>query len=329
MYYIGIDLGGTSIKVGIVSEEGEILIKTSSATPVKKGFEGVLVRIKELIDEVMIEKKIDKKNIAAVGIGIPGACSQEGFVYFASNLFWKKVPLAERLHEMTGLKVYVENDATVAAVGEYIKGVTKGKKNAIFLTLGTGVGGGFIINNKIYSGSHGIGAEVGHMVIGKNFYDCTCGNHGCLETFVSATALIKYCKKLLEENKESLVFHRVDGNLDNLTAKIIFDCARKGDSTALKVIDRMTHYLAIGLANLINLFDPEVIAIGGGVAEAGDVFIEKLREEVKKYIYVKDMNVTEIVLAELKNDAGIIGSGMYAKFNNSSSREIQNYAKMK
>ncbi|AOY76005.1 ROK family protein [Clostridium formicaceticum] len=316
MYYIGVDLGGTSIKVGIVSEKGDIIAKTSSTTPVEKGFEGVAAKIKELINKVMVESKIDKENIAAIGIGIPGACSKEGFVYFATNLFWKDVALGEKLQVLTGLKVYVENDATVAAVAEYIKGVTKGKKNSIFLTLGTGLGGGFIINHEIYSGSHGIGTEIGHVVIGENFYDCNCGNNGCFETFVSATAIIKYCKKLLAEEKDKgLIYNRINGNLDNLNAKIIFDCAKEGDHLALKVVDRMVHYLAIGLANLINLFDPDIIAIGGGVAEAGDVFLKKLKAEVKKYIYVKCMNVTEIALATLKNDAGMIGSGMYAKLN--------------
>ena len=313
MYYIGIDLGGTTIKVGLVTEEGNIVDKVSSATPVEEGFESVSIKMKKLIDELREGSKVEKKDIKAIGIGVPGVCNEEGFIYFATNLFWHNVPLGARIRELTGLPVYIENDATVAAVAEYTKGATVGRKNSILLTLGTGLGSGLIINNQSFSGSHGIGSELGHVVVGKNFYDCTCGNNGCLETFVSATAIIKYCRKLLEEKQDSLIYRKAQGDLDAINAKIVFDSAKEGDVIALAVVDRMVHYLAVGIANYINIFDPDVIAIGGGVSESGDVFLDKLKEEVKKYIYVKSMNVTEIVLAELKNDAGIIGSAMYAK----------------
>ncbi|MCC5911392.1 MAG: ROK family protein [Clostridiaceae bacterium] len=313
MYYIGIDLGGTSIKAGLVTKEGDIISKVSASTPVKEGFEGILKRINELVEEIVTTTKVNKENIKAIGVGVPGVCNEEGFIYFATNLFWTNVPLGKRLEELTGIKVAVENDATVAAVAEYTKGVTAQTKNSIFLTLGTGLGGGIIINHQVYSGSHGIGTEIGHVVVGENFYDCTCGNNGCLETFVSATALVKYCKKLLVDHKDSTIFKKVNGDLEKINAKIIFDCAREKDIVALQVIQRMVHYLAIGIGNLINIFDPEVIALGGGVAAAGDVFLEQLQEEIKKYIYVKSMNVTKIAIAQLENDAGIVGSAMYTK----------------
>lgn len=313
LYYVGVDLGGTSIKIGLVTEEGNIVEKVSGSTPVKEGFQGVATKMKGLIEELIEKAEVEKKDIKAIGIGVPGVCNEEGFIYFATNLFWHNVPLGAEIRELTGLQTYIENDATVAAVAEYIKGVTADTKNSIFFTLGTGLGGGLIINNEVFSGSHGIGTELGHVVVGENFYDCTCGNNGCLETYVSATAIIKHCKKLLEEKQDSLVYDQVHGNLENINAKIIFDCAREGDIVALEVVDRMVHYLAIGIANFINIFDPDVIAIGGGVSEAGDVFLGKLKEEVKKYIYAKSMNVTKIELAQLKNDAGIIGSAMYAK----------------
>lgn len=313
LYYIGVDLGGTSIKIGLVTEDGDIIEKVSGATPVKEGFQGVTTKMKGLIEELIKKAQVGKEDIKAIGIGVPGVCNEEGFIYFATNLFWHNVPLGSEIREQTGIKTYIENDATVAAVAEYIKGVTAGTKNSIFLTLGTGLGGGLIINNQVFSGSHGIGTEMGHVVVGENFYDCTCGNNGCLETYVSATAIIKHCKKLIEDNHNSLVYEKVQGNLEAINAKTIFDSAREGDRIALEVVDRMIHYLAIGIANFINIFDTDVIAIGGGVSEAGDVFLEKLKEEVKKYIYVKNMNVTKIELAQLKNDAGIIGSAMYAK----------------
>lgn len=307
------DLGGTSIKVGLVTESGSIIKKNSGATPVEKGYEGVTNKIIELIHNLMETTEVKKEDIKAVGVGVPGVANEEGFIYFATNLFWKNVPFGEKLQEVTGMKVYVENDATVAAVAEYTNGATAGTKNSIFFTLGTGLGGGIIINNQVFSGSHGIGTEVGHVIVGDNFYDCTCGSNGCLETFVSATALIKHCKSLLQDNKESMIYHRVEGDLEAINARIIFDCAREGDSIAIKTVNRMIHYLAIGIGNFINIFDPDVIAIGGGISESGDVFLEDLKEEVKKYIYVKSMNITEIKLAQFKNDAGIIGSAMYAK----------------
>lgn len=313
LYYIGVDLGGTSIKVGLVSKEGEIIKKMEADTPVQEGFEGVVEKIHELINIIIKEVGIEEKKVEAIGIGVPGVSNEEGLVYFAPNLFWENVPLGERLEKLSDIKVYVENDATVAAVGEYTRGVTMGSKNAIFLTLGTGLGGGLIINNKVFSGSHGIGTELGHVIVGENFYECNCGSNGCLETFVSATALIKYCKLLLQENQQSLIYKEIGDDLEKLNAKIIFDCARLKDEIALRVVDRMVKYLAIGIGNFINILDPDIIAIGGGVSESGDVFLEKLKNEVEKYIYIKGMNLTEIKLAQLKNDAGIIGAAMYAK----------------
>lgn len=313
MYYIGVDLGGTSIKIGLVTEEGEIIEKVSCPTPVEEGFEAVSIKIKDQIKDLLKKGNISKQEIRAIGVGVPGVSNKEGFIYFATNLFWHDVPLGERLRELLGLEVYIENDATVAAVAEYTKGVTAGTKNSIFFTLGTGLGSGLIINHQVFSGSHGIGSELGHVVVGENFYDCTCGNNGCLETYVSATALIKYSKKLLEENKDSSIYKKVDGDLEAINAKIIFDCAREKDPVALEVVDRMTHYLAIGIANYINIFDPEIIAIGGGVSQGGDVFLDKLKKEVGKHIYVKKMYMTEIKISKLINDAGMIGSAMYAK----------------
>ncbi|WP_278278201.1 ROK family protein [Alkaliphilus peptidifermentans] len=310
---MGVDLGGTSIKVGLITEEGNIINKVSGPTEVEKGPEGIINKIVDLIDEVCKLTGIKLEAIKAVGVGIPGVSRDDGLVYFATNLFWTNVPIGQSLREKLGLPVYIENDATVAAVAEFIKGGTKGTNNSIFLTLGTGVGGGLIINKKVYSGSHGIGTEMGHMVIGKNFYDCNCGNNGCWETFVSATAMNKHCIKLLEEGNKSTIIDKVAGERRLINAKLIFDCATEEDEVALLVVERMIKYLAIGIANLINIFDPEVIAIGGGISGAGNLLLDKLKKEIVKTIYVKNMNITEIVLAQLGNDAGIIGSGMYGK----------------
>lgn len=313
MKFIGVDLGGTAIKAGIVDGEGNIIKKSNIATPVNEGFEGVTRAISRLIDNIIKDCEIDKKEIKAIGIGIPGPCSQEGYVYVAVNLFWKDVPLGQKLEELTGYKVYVENDATVAAIGESVKGATVGIKNSVFLTLGTGVGGGIIINKNVYSGEHGIGSEIGHMIVGENDYDCNCGNNGCLETFASATALIRYAKKLLVSNKDSMIIQKVKGNTDFINAKTIFDCAKEGDPVALKAVNRLVKYLAIGIGNIVNILDPEIIAIGGGLSKTGNYLIDKLEKEVPKYVWLKDRIPVNIVLAQLENDAGIIGSAMYAK----------------
>ncbi|KAB3531113.1 ROK family protein [Alkaliphilus serpentinus] len=313
MYYIGVDVGGTTIKVGLVSEDGRILHSSRGRTPVKEGCDEIVNKIQSLINEVIEGYGAVKGDVKAIGLGIPGVANKEGFVYFATNLFMKDFPLGKNLENATGIKVFIENDATVAAVAEYVKGASSGTQNSIFLTLGTGLGGGLIIDGKVYSGSHGIGTEMGHMVIGENFYDCNCGNNGCWETFSSATAMIKYCQRLLEEDQRSLVYNKVEGDLKEISAKLIFDCYQEGDSIAKEVVERMVQYLAKGIGNLINIFDPEVIVLGGGVAGGGHLFLDMLKEEIQKYIYLKSMNLTEIALAQLGNDAGIIGGSMYAK----------------
>ncbi len=313
MNFIGIDLGGTEIKAGIVCENGNIIDKITRPTPVKDGPQGVVNSINLLIDKLMKKNIKTIKSIDAIGIGVPGVCNNEGLVYFAPNLFWNNVALAKLLKDKIKIPIFIENDATVASIGEATCGSTKNVSNSVLITLGTGIGSGIIINKQIFNGSHGIGSEVGHMIIGENFYNCNCGNNGCLETFASASALIKYTKNLLEGNQDSLILEKIDNNTNLLNAKLIFDCAKKGDFIANEAVDRLVKYLAIGIGNIINLLDPEVIALGGGISKAGHYLINKLEKEVPKNIWLKSMNLTKIVLANLGNDAGIIGSAMYAK----------------
>jgi len=205
--------------------------------------------------------------------------------------------------------VFVDNDANVAAIAEYEVGSLKNYNSGILLTLGTGVGGGIIIDGNVIRGAHGAGAEVGHMVVGENFYDCNCGRNGCLETFSSATGINKYINKVLAEtNKPSVLrdYERID-------TKIIFDCAKKNDAVALDAVNRFVKYLAIGIVNFINILDPEAIALGGGVSHAGQYLVDLLEKEVSKSLYSKDIGIAELKLAELQNDAGIIGAGFMAK----------------
>lgn len=311
--FIGIDLGATEIKAGIVSEEGQIIDKTSVHTPVEDGIHAIVDSVGTLADGFL--KTYDKtaQSIGGIGVGIPGVCSDRGLVYYAPNLFWHNVPLGSLLREKTGMPVFIENDATMAIVGEAACGVARGVSNCVLITLGTGIGSGIIINSNVYSGNHGIGSEIGHMIVGENFYDCNCGNNGCLETFASATALIKHTEKLLKGSDNSLISEKIDNNIGMLDARLIFDCAKEGDLIAERAVDRLVKYLAIGMGNIINILDPEIIIIGGGISGAGDYLIEKLNREVPENIWLKSMNLTKIVAASLGNDAGIIGSALHAK----------------
>lgn len=331
--FIGIDLGGTAIKGGVFTREGERLCSMEIPTNVERGFEPIAQDIGQMIFQMaesvatgvvnehitaLSDVKMDKldKNwltdIASVGIGMPGITTgNTGFVLFCTNLGWTDVPLGERLREYTGLPIYVDNDATVAGFAESVFGITKGAKNSVFMTLGTGIGGGIIVDNHIYSGSHGAGSEIGHMIIGDNFYNCTCGRNGCFETFASATALVKYAEHRLENlqvGENSTLCEHYSKN--NLTAKTIFDEAKAEDQLANEIVDRYTTYLAKGILNIYDILDPDIIALGGGLSKAGDFLLNKVREKVSKNVLVKSLKYGDIVIAKLGNDAGILGAAM-------------------
>ncbi len=312
MYYIGIDLGGTGIKGGIVSKEGEILVKKEVRTPVEEGPQKVSFEIIHLIQDLIKELTISLKDIVSIGVGIPGVANKEGMVYYCTNLHWTNVPLGDLLRKAFGnIPIYVENDATVAALAEYVKGSMKNKDTGVMFTLGTGVGGGIIINGKVFSGGHGLGSEIGHMIVGENFYHCNCGNNGCLETFCSATAMIKYAKKLIEEeNKDTVIVEKVKEDKEKIDAKIIMDAAKEGDQLANKVVDRLVMYLGIGIGNIMNTLDPQIISIGGGLSKSGDFLLDKVKKEALKHVIFKELEYGDIVIATLGNDAGIIGSAM-------------------
>lgn len=308
---IGIDLGGTSIKFGLISSEGKIIRKTKKKTPFSKDFQEIVGLIIEEFHRILQEEKLKKNEIYGIGIGIPGVVNEKGEVVFANNLFWKNKPLQSSLEEQLKIRVKVGNDASLAGFGEFHFGAMRNTQNALLLTLGTGLGAGVIINGKVFHGSHYLGTEIGHMIIGENFYDCNCGNNGCLETFASATALVKYATYLMEAGESSSLEKALGKQGKPITSQQIFDAVRNHDKVGEKALNRFIHYLAKGIANLINIFDPEVIALGGGLSESGELFLPELRRLTKTHTYVKEQNPTEIVIADLKNDAGILGSGMF------------------
>ena len=312
--YIGVDVGGTKIAVGLVNDAGDILNQKTCLTKAERPFEIVVIDIIKLIKQVVSEGP--PVDIFGIGIGIPGIADKKtGNVYECVNLGWRHVPLKNILEEEFKIPVYIENDASAAGLAEYSIGSLKNTRNSVLITLGTGVGGSFIINNKLYSGTNGLASEVGHMVVGDNFYKCNCGKTGCLETFASALALITYTKRLVaEEEIDSQLKKYVGEKEELLDAKIIFELAKENDPIALKAVDRLVKYLAIGISNLIYTLDPEIIAIGGGVSKAGDYLLAKLTEKVDEFKIFKDVNSAKLILAELGNEAGIVGAAMLCKF---------------
>ena len=314
MVYVGVDLGGTNIAVGLVDEAGKILHKDSVPTLLERGAEPVIQDMATLSLKVIKDAGYTVDDVKAVGVGVPGlADAKTGVVIFCTNLRWHMVPLREIFQKILNKPVFIDNDATVAGLAESVAGVSAGVANSVFLTLGTGVGGGIIINHKIYSGSHGVGSELGHMTVQCEGLDCTCGSKGCWETYSSATALIRQGKAAVEGHPESLIYKAVNGDLSKIEARTIIDAAREGDEIACAVYDKYIYYLAIGIVAIINGFDPEVIAIGGGVSKAGDFLLEPLKKKVAEYVFYKDLPYADIKIATLGNDAGIIGAAMLGK----------------
>ncbi|NMA94460.1 MAG: ROK family protein [Clostridiales bacterium] len=312
--YVGVDLGGTNIGAGIVDDKGNILLKGEVSTGASRPFQEIIADMAGLIKDLLKKGGYALSDIEAIGIGSPGSIDRErGVVVKANNLYWKDIPVKEELQKHLNIPVYIENDANVAGIAESVAGVCKGFENSVTITLGTGVGSGIIIDGKPYTGSHGVAAELGHMIIVVDGIQCNCGNRGCFEEYASASALIRDGKSAAKENPDSLIYKEVDGDLDKIDARIVIDAAKAGDEIALNIFDSYIHYLTVGIINIINLLDPSVIAISGGVSRAGDFLLDAIRESVSKHIFYKDAGSANIYLSELGNDAGIIGAAMLAR----------------
>ncbi len=309
MVYVGIDVGGTGLKAGVVDQNGKIISKVSCRTAVEAGHESVIKDMADLALKAIAESGYTLDDIHSIGIGLPGVLDpRTNLVPFCTNLGWYDVPVIDLMHKYIDKPVYVDNDATVAALAESVAGVSSTVKDSVFLTLGTGVGGGIVLNHKIYSGTHGVGSELGHTIVVADGEPCTCGNRGCWERYASATALIRMGTEAAEKHPESAL------NIGRkLNAKDVMDAAKAGDPAAMEVFDKYTTYLAIGMVNIINFTDPEIIAIGGGVSAAGEFLVKPIREKVKKMAFYKAMPHARIELATLGNDAGIIGAAMLGR----------------
>ena len=295
-YYIGIDLGGTNIVAGVVDENYKIISKASTKTNLPRPEKEIAADMARVSVQAVKEAGLDMNQIEWVGIGTPGiANSEKGIIEYSCNLGFDNTPMVDYIKEYIDKPVFIENDANAAAYGEYVAGAAKGAKNAVCITLGTGVGGGIIIDGRIYSGSNFAGAEIGHTVIEVDGPECACGRRGCFEVFSSATGLIRMTKEAMDNDK--------------VTARTSFDAMRMGDKTAKAVVDKFIKYLAAGITNTINIFQPDILCIGGGVCNEGDPLLLPVRALVKKEVYTRNSpKNTEIVIAKLGNDAGIIGA---------------------
>ena len=306
-YYVGIDLGGTNIVAGVVDESYKIIAKAKLPTNRPRPAEDIILDCAEAVRQAVKNAGLTMDDIEAVGLGSPGTIdSERGVVVYSNNLDFEDVPAGDILERELGKRVYAENDANAAAYGEFVSGSAKGVRNAVCITLGTGVGGGIIIDGKIYSGFNFAGAELGHTVIEVDGPECTCGRKGCFEVFSSATGLIRMTKEAMAADPSSKMHGMVKDKVD---ARLAFDAMRAGDVSAKAVVDKYIKYLAVGIANVINIFQPEILCIGGGVCNEGDALLLPLKELVSREIYTRGgVKNTEIVIASLGNDAGIIGA---------------------
>ena len=309
MYYIGVDLGGTNVAIGIMDESYQLVCKGSTPTPANDP-EGIVQAMADLCSKLVEEAGISFDDVAYAGIASPGIVDREaGEVVYANNINFKHFPLSKLLMDKIPLKaVYLENDANAAALGEAMAGAARGTKNSVMITLGTGVGGGIIIDGKVYMGSNCAAGELGHIVIEKDGRPCTCGRKGCWEAYSSATGLIRMTKEKLEACPDSKMHERVqkDGKVSGRTA---FDMSREGDKAAQEVVDTYISYLACGIGNLINIFQPEILVIGGGISGEKENLLAPLRPLMLTESYGGGVvKATELKIAELGNDAGIIGA---------------------
>ena len=307
-YLIGIDIGGTTVKLGLFNIEGELLNKWEIETRKIDNGKYILSDIVKSINSILEEKDIDKGEIIGAGVGVPGPVKGDGTVLGCVNLGWPVFNVSLELEKLLGIPVKVANDANIAALGEMYKGGGKGYENMIMVTLGTGVGGGVIINSRIIDGANGAGGEIGHINVNPHEkVKCNCGKKGCLEQYASATGIVNLAKEILEkENCDSKL-----RTIENMTAKDVFDLAKEKDELAIKVIEKFSYILGSALANIACVCNPEVFVIGGGVSKAGDILLKSLKKYYLENAFHATVN-TEFKLATLDNDAGIFGGAKLA-----------------
>ncbi len=309
MYYIGIDVGGITIKFGIVDKAGTIIsksaIKTENIAP-----ELMIKKASEELLKLLHSSNLSFDDVLGIGVGCPGAINSKlGVVKYSSNLKWTDFNLKKAFEDATQKTVRIANDADAAALGEIVFGVAKDYNNVILLTIGTGVGGGIIIDKKLYEGSNGMVSELGHIVMRANGLSCGCGRKGCFEQYASATALIRQTKTAMLKNKNSAMWQGVDGDIERVDGKLAFTYSKLGDKVAVRVVNKYISYLSEGILDYCNIFRPDAIVLGGGISKEGKYLTDKVVKYLKKFDYgYKGTPQPAILTAGLKNDAGILGA---------------------
>lgn len=302
-YGFGVDVGGTTIKMGFFETSGKLIDKWEIKTDTSNGGENILSDIAKAIDNKLAQEGISKNDVQGVGVGVPGPVNSKGIVLKCVNLGWGVFNVEEELASLTGLKVKAGNDANVAALGEMWQGAGKGSEDMVMVTLGTGVGGGIIVDGKVIAGANGAGGEIGHITVNNDEIEaCNCGQYGCLEQYTSATGIVRMAKRKLAKTDEETSLRSVE----ELSAKIIFDEAKKGDKIAGELVEELGKILGSTLSNIAAVTNPEVIVIGGGVSKAGQILIDTIHKHFTESVFhaCKD---TRFVLAGLGNDAGMYG----------------------
>jgi len=322
-YSIGVDLGGTNIVSAIVNYQGEIVNRLKVPTLAERGKEATIKRIIDSIHKNIVQSTIALDDIIGIGIGAPGPLDvKRGIINFAPNLpGWRDVPLKKKLENEFNIKVVLENDANAAAWGERCFGAVQGVNNLVCFTLGTGIGGGIIINGKIYHGNNYGAAELGHMTVNKDGPRCNCGNYGCLEAYSSATGIKNRIKNRIKEGikSEFLNFDSDDELFESLRLKLIFESARKGDKLTKGVVEEAISYLGIAIANIANILNPKMVVLVGGITNEGDKLLIPLRREVKKRAFYSNYKSLKIVIGKLGGNAGVLGAAALLWINNNCS----------
>jgi len=310
MYHLGIDLGGTNIAVGVVDENFNIVGRGKKKTNCPRPADEICDDMAAAARMAIEDAGLTMDDIDTIGIGSPGSINPfTGVIAVSNNLRFENVPMGAMLKERLGRDVFIENDASAAAYGEFLAGAGVGTSSMVAVTLGTGVGGGVIIDGKLFSGSNLAGGELGHTVIVHGGADCTCGRKGCWEAYASATALIRLTKESMKANPNSKMWELCGNNIDNASGRTAYDGMRAGDKAATEVVNMYQDYVACGVTNMVNIFQPDVLCIGGGISKEGDTLLKPIAEKVEKERFTKNVEKqTEIKIAKLGNDAGIIGA---------------------
>jgi len=311
---LGVDLGGSKILTAVVNSRGEMLSSDESITPAQKGHEAVIQSILESAHRALEQADVAISELTAIGIGAPGLSNPEtGILFTSPNLpGWRDIPLRDIMQERLGRKTFLINDANAAALGEFYFGAARGVRNFIYITLSTGIGGGIVLDGKIYSGAIGAAGEVGHMTIDDEGPICNCGNRGCWETLASGTALAREARHWIKEGARTSILEYAEGDMEKVTAQVIHSAAEQGDSLAKELIARTGYYVGVGLANLINIFNPELIVIGGGLSNIGDMLLEPAFKMAGERAYKEAFQAVRFTSPKLGRNSGVLGAAAFA-----------------